>query len=196
MRTQGRCLGVLAVTLLASGCVARPRLLPAGPFTREQPELPPGGPTPAPELYTVSQVYDGDTLQVLMQGRRVQVRLQGVNSPEKPNPYRAEECFGPQSTAFAHAVLDGRAVMLASDPTQDDEDRFGRKLRYVWTDDGRFFNLALLREGYAYEYTYDQPYQYQAAFKTEEATARDGNKGLWSPQTCAGQRSAPPASIP
>lgn len=182
---------LLFVALLLAGCVARPH-----PFTREQPELPPGGPTPAPELYTVSQVYDGDTLQVLMRGQREQVRLQGVNSPEKHGPYRDEECFGAEATAFAHQVLDGRAVMLAVDPSQDDEDRYGRKLRYVWTDDGRFYNLALLREGYAYEYTYDQPYQYQAAFKEAEATARSAHKGLWSPTTCAGRRTAPPLTGP
>jgi micrococcal nuclease len=46
----------------------------------------------------------------------------------------------------------------------------------------------MVRQGYAFEYTFDLPYAYQAAFRQAERTARQQERGLWSPDTCAGQQ--------
>jgi micrococcal nuclease len=50
------------------------------------------------------------------------------------------------------------------------------------------FNLEMITQGYAYEYTYNLPYKYQAVFQQAERAAREGQAGLWSQQTCAGRR--------
>ena len=43
--------------------------------------------------------------------------------------------------------------------------RYGRTLSYVWTESGRLFNLDMIADGYAHEYTYDLPYRYQAGLQ-------------------------------
>ena len=76
-------------------------------------------------------------------------------------------------------------MYLETDPSQDSVDRYGRTLAYVWTESGRLFNLDMIAEGYAHEYTYDLPYRYQQIFRTAEDGARTDERGLWSPSTCA-----------
>jgi micrococcal nuclease len=50
---------------------------------------------------------------------------------------------------------------------------------------GRLFNLDMIADGYAFEYTYDLPYRYRADFKAAENDARTQERGLWSPNACA-----------
>jgi micrococcal nuclease len=69
-------------------------------------------------------------------------------------------------------------------PSQDSVDRYGRTLAYVWTASGRLFNLDIITDGFAFEYTYDLPYRYQQDFKAAENDARTQERGLWSPGAC------------
>ena len=59
-----------------------------------------------------------------------------------------------------------------------------RTLAYVWTTTGRLFNLDMISDGFAHEYTYDTPYRYQALFRAAEAEARAQDRGLWNTSTC------------
>lgn len=54
-----------------------------------------------------------------------------------------------------------------------------------------FFNLEMIRSGYALEYTYDLPYDYQDAFRAAQRGAEDGQRGLWAPDTCSGDVERP-----
>ena len=76
------------------------------------------------------------------------------------------------------------ARVPAGSPSQDSIDKYGRTLAYVWTASGRLFNLDMIADGYAFEYTYDLPYRYQADFKVAENDARTRDRGLWSPDDC------------
>jgi micrococcal nuclease len=57
--------------------------------------------------------------------------------------------------------------------------------------DGRLYNQVIIAEGYAHQYTYDLPYRYQDAFLAAERSARENDRGLWSPSTCAGDTTQP-----
>ena len=46
----------------------------------------------------------------------------------------------------------------------------------------------MIADGYAFEYTYDLPYRYQADFKAAENDARTDERGLWSPNACPHNR--------
>ena len=94
-------------------------------------------------------------------------------------------CFAQAASDRAQSVLGGRSVYLETDPSQDTVDRFGRTLAYVWIESGRLFNLDMIADGYAFEYTYDLPYRYQQDFKAAENDARAQERGLWSPNACA-----------
>jgi len=136
---------------------------------------------------TVARVIDGDTVDVSLDRQTVRVRLIGIDTPETVDPRKPVECFGREASAQAHALLDGQTVFLEEDPTQDSVDRYGRALRYVWLSDGRLFNLEMVARGYAFEYTYNLPYKYQAQFKQGERDAREQGRGLWAPSACNGE---------
>ena len=134
--------------------------------------------------YTVLKVVDGDTIHVNANGQKLKIRMIGLDTPETVDPRKPVQCFGREASAQAKTILGGQQVYLETDPSQDTIDKYGRTLAYVWTASGRLFNLDMIADGYAFEYTYDLPYRYQADFKTAEGDARTQSRGLWSPDAC------------
>jgi len=148
--------------------------------------------SPPAGQYRVIKVVDGDTLDVIdSRGDEIRIRLIGIDTPESVDPRQPVECFGAEAAARARELLDGAVIELESDPTQGDADRFDRRLRYVWLSDGTNVNLKLIEDGYALEYTYDEPYRYQSVFQLAEDEARQAGRGLWSPKACDGSVNAP-----
>ncbi len=135
--------------------------------------------------YPVTRVVDGDTVEIRQEGEEVKLRLIGINTPEVHGP-EAVQCFGPEASARAKRLLVGKLVRIQGDPTQDAEDRYGRRLVYLYLANGKLFQESMLREGYAKEYTYDEPYKFQKRFRDAERQARRAKRGLWSPDTCWG----------
>ena len=133
---------------------------------------------------TVIKVVDGDTIWVDNNGQRMKIRMIGLDTPESVDPRKPVQCFALEASAQAKTILGGQQVYLETDPSQDTIDKYGRTLAYVWTTSGRLFNLDMITDGYAFEYTYDLPYRYQADFKTAEGDARTQSRGLWSPDAC------------
>jgi micrococcal nuclease len=148
------------------------------PSTPEAPDR--GLPASARGPYPVTRVVDGDTIWVRAGGQRVKVRLIGMDTPETVAPNEPVACFGPEASARAEQLLSGTDVYLELDPSQGELDRYGRTLAYVWMPDGVMFNELMIREGFAVEYTYDDPYRYQARFRAAEDAARAEGLGLWS----------------
>jgi len=146
------------------------------------------------ESGTVVKVVDGDTIDLDIFGAVKRIRLIGINTPETVDPRRPVECFGKEASAFAEKTLDGKTVKLKSDSSQDNRDKYDRLLRYVWFEDEdgelTLFNLLMIQEGYAYEYTYQVPYQYQEQFEATQQKAEKTQAGLWHPDTCDGQKQA------
>ena len=137
-------------------------------------------------LVKVVSVTDGDTIKVSIDGTTKTLRLIGIDTPETVDPRKPVQCFGKEASDKAKETLLNKMVRLESDPTQGDLDKYQRLLRYIFLEDGTFFNKMMIAEGYAHEYTYDIPYKYQAEFKTAEKTAREAQLGLWNPATCNG----------
>jgi micrococcal nuclease len=138
---------------------------------------------------TVTKVADGDTFTVTFPDGKVEtVRLLGVDTPESVDPRKTVQCFGKEASAFTKEKLFGKEVRLEGDPTQGDVDRYNRLLRYVYLSDDSFFNLLLLQEGYATEYTYQKPYQFQKTFQAAQASAKLDQKGFWNQASCNGKR--------
>lgn len=145
---------------------------------------------PSPKVDgSIVKVIDGDTVQVVVSGQTKTVRMIGVDTPEVVDPRKPVQCFGKEASKQSHALLDNQVVSLQSDPTQDDTDKYGRLLRYVYLSDGTLVNLKLIQTGYAHEYTYDIPYQKQDQFKQAQQQAEQQQLGLWSPDTCNGNTS-------
>jgi endonuclease YncB( thermonuclease family) len=152
-----------------------------------------------PAYFLIVDVVDGDTVKVSIDGKVETLRLIGIDTPETKDPRKPVQCFGNEASAKAAELLSGRRVRLEADPTQGDRDKYDRLLRYLWREDGLFFNEWMIKNGYAHEYTYDLPYAYQAQFKSAQQYATQNMLGLWNPTACADVTSAPaenPATVP
>ncbi len=137
--------------------------------------------------YHVMKVVDGDTIDVDIDGKKESVRLIGINTPETVDPRKPVQCFGVEASDKAKETLNGKNVTLKADATQSNRDKYGRLLRYVYLEDGTNFNEMMVRDGYAYEYTYDVPYEYQAEFMAAQQEAKNEERGLWAKNTCDGK---------
>jgi micrococcal nuclease len=134
--------------------------------------------------FFVDEVIDGDTIRVTRAGEVFRVRLLGIDTPETVDPRKPVECFGLEASAHASNLLLHQSVVLTSDPTQQDTDRYGRLIRYVHLKDGTSVNERMIRDGFAHEYTYAAPYEQQSAFVDAQEEAKRAGRGLWAPGAC------------
>ena len=131
------------------------------------------------------RIVDGDTLVVRINNKEEKVRIIGIDTPESVRPNYPVECFGTASFEYIEFLIGNNELFLEFDETQGMRDRNGRLLAHVFVQD---INIGerMIADGYAYEYTYDTPYIYQADYQKVEQTAQNQDKGLWSPETCNG----------
>ncbi|MBI4173888.1 MAG: thermonuclease family protein [Candidatus Aenigmarchaeota archaeon] len=121
----------------------------------------------ANEPAKLERVIDGDTL-VVEKGRSV--RLLGIDTPEKGQPYSE------QATAFLEQAVRGKAIYL--EKGGEDRDKYGRLLRYVRAD-GRLVNLELVRAGLARAYVFQNDSHTIELLALEKQAKQQGN-GIWS----------------
>jgi len=127
----------------------------------------------------VVRVTDGDTLKVrLANGNEKDVRILGIDTPEV---YPRLECGGQEATvAMAALAPVGSTVVLVSDPTQGNRDRYGRLLRYVHRS-GDDVGIAQLTSGLARVFIFrDDPLERAAAYRKAERRARTDGRGSWA----------------
>jgi micrococcal nuclease len=123
----------------------------------------------------VVRVVDGDTVHVLVGGRRERVRYIGVDTPET---WGRDECFGRAATAFNRRLVGGERVRLRTDSER--RDRYGRLLAYVHrAADGRFVNAELVRRGYARTLPIRPNVRHARRLAALERRARGARRGLW-----------------
>ena len=151
-----------------------------------------GSPTAAGvEEAVVTRVVDGDTIDVLIEGRELRVRYIGIDTPETVDPRRPVECFGREASERNRELVEGEAVGLEKDVSE--ADRYGRLLRYVWVD-GEMVNARLVEEGYATASTYPPDVEYADLFTALQRQARESGRGMWS--DCATPAPPPAADGP
>ena len=111
-------------------------------------------------------ISDGDTITVLNGKEQVKVRLDGIDCPEKGQPWGTK---AKQATA---KVCFGKVVTVI----EKDTDRYGRTIGVIERG-GENVNLALVQEGYAWWYR-----KYAAnnkALEAAEKSAKEAKRGLW-----------------
>ncbi len=127
----------------------------------------------ADENVRVDRVIDGDTIK-LVDGRKV--RLLGINSPERREPYYHK------ARRFLESRVRDREVRLEYE--QDGEDGYGRLLAYVYA--GRsMLNEELLSEGLAHVMIIGESSKYERRLLAAQAEAKKKRKALWSVWTRA-----------
>lgn len=124
----------------------------------------------------VIRAVDGDTLEVALGGRREDVRLIGVDTPETVKPGTPVQCFGERASAFTHRVADGLRARLVLGAER--RDVYGRLLAYVRIGP-RFLNAMLLRRGLARTLTIPPNDRFAPLFRRIELAAARAGRGLW-----------------
>jgi len=154
-------------------------------------------PTPASaqagELYQVTRVVDGDTIEVRINNETKVVRYIGINTPETVHPSKPVECFGREASDKNKALVAGKRVRLIQDVS--DTDRYGRLLRYVYVGEV-FVNEELVRQGYANASTYPPDVAMSERFRQAEEEARLNQRGLWGSACSGREATAAPAPVP
>jgi micrococcal nuclease len=125
---------------------------------------------------TVSRVIDGDTVEVALRGRTVDVRLIGVDTPETVHPSEPVGCYGPAASDFVTRQLEGQRVLLEFDVERTDQ--YGRTLAYVWKD-GKLFNRVLVERGFAQVTIYPPDDKYEGRLHAAEGRAKRADIGAW-----------------
>jgi micrococcal nuclease len=125
-------------------------------------------------FFKVVKVIDWDTIK-LENGEAV--RYIGIDTPETVHPSKPVQCFGKEASDKNKELVEGKLVKLEKDIT--DRDKYDRLLRYVWVGD-LFINDDLVRQGYAYAYTYPPDVKYAEQFAQAQKEARENNRGLWT----------------
>lgn len=126
-------------------------------------------PTTTDDMYEVSDIIDGDTIK-LTNGERV--RLIGINTPEKGQPYYQ------QATDRLQELIGSNPVRLEKD--EENEDQYGRWLRYIYIND-TFVNLEMVKSGFAIAYEFQPNVKYSDTFSEAEQEAREAKIGIWTP---------------
>ena len=150
-----------------------------GPLDSPTPLLQTPTPTPPPFIHpnpqsleqaTVENVIDGDTIDVLIDGELQRVRYYGIDAPEE-----GDNCY--EEATERNRELVGTTVRL--EPDARNEDKYGRLLRYVFTNDGTSVDAALVSEGLAKAWREDG--RYLARLTTLEIYAHEHGIGcLWN----------------
>jgi micrococcal nuclease len=125
------------------------------------------------ESARVTEIIDGDSIEVTIDEQSYQINYIGIRAPE-PNVL---ECFGEEAFQRNSQLVLGQEVGLEKDVSDMDES--GRLARYVWVN-GDMVNETLAREGYALAEVTRPNTKYSIEFQLAQAKARDDGAGIWT----------------
>jgi endonuclease YncB( thermonuclease family) len=113
----------------------------------------------------VTAVLDGDTLEVRVGSEPVRVRVAGIDTPERGQPWASRS-----KQALSERVF-GKEVRII----EVDRDAYGRTVGEVYADDV-CVGCELVRDGHAWVY---RQFTDDAVLYGLEAEARAAGRGLW-----------------
>ncbi|MGD1971232.1 MAG: thermonuclease family protein [Desulfobacterales bacterium] len=122
----------------------------------------------------VKWIVDGDTI-VLVKG--VKVRYIGINAPELARDDHVAEPYAEEAKRFNDRLVKQKKVRLEFDV--EPNDRFQRRLAYVFLEDGTFVNAEMLSQGYAYVLYIRPNVKYHATLLAAQRAAMSGKRGIW-----------------
>lgn len=141
------------------------------------------------ERASVVRVIDGDTIHVMVSGKKYKLRMIGVDTPETVHPSKPVQFYGKEASDYTKKQLKDRTVYLQKDLS--DTDKYGRLLRYVWLEKPSsdnpsqeeiskyMYNAQLIINGYAYSYSYQPDTRYSQLFARLQHQAQENSVGLW-----------------
>lgn len=125
----------------------------------------------------VNRVIDGDTIEVILDGKKTTFRFLLVDTPETKKPNTPVQPWGEEASEFTKKLLTNKEVELE---IQSGLDKYQRGLAYVYID-GKSVQEQLLLNGLArvaYVYVKNPPHLEE--YQKDEQIAKDKKVGIWS----------------
>jgi micrococcal nuclease len=114
----------------------------------------------------VVSVIDGDTIEVLKDGKGVRIRLNGIDCPER------SQAYGTKAKQFVSDLIYRKQVKVKV----KELDRYGRTIADVYLLDGTWLNKRLINAGLAWHY---KQYSADKELASSEVNAKQQKLGLW-----------------
>lgn len=133
--------------------------------------------TPAMQQGKVKKIASSTIIEVEINGKIQKVKLIGVEMINNVNG-KAVQNAEKQTTLYIQKHIGGKNIKLTTDSKLPDKDKNGNMLRYVYFGKNKFFNLFLIKQGYA---LVDNKIAFDsiAKFKEAEKKAKSSGAGIW-----------------
>ncbi len=118
-------------------------------------------------------VIDGDTFEVLHNGKSLRVRLAHIDCPE----IRNNQPFGRAAKSFSSQLCFGKQVTISSDKLYD---RYGRLIAEIIVEGNVNVNMELVKAGLAWHF---KRYSTDTVYHNLELQARKAKLGLWKEES-------------
>jgi micrococcal nuclease len=128
----------------------------------------------AEEWVRAKWVADGDTI-ILEKGDLI--RYMGIDAPEIDHKTNTAEPYGFVSRELNKQLV--LSVKLRLEFDQRPQDRYGRRLAYVFLENGVFVNQVLIENGYAYYLYQSANLKYHGLLMEKQQEAMRAKKGIW-----------------
>lgn len=122
---------------------------------------------PATFVAKVIGIKDGDTFQVLYEGKPITVRLEHIDCPEKGQP------FGKNAKKFSSDFCFNKQVTIKN---KGKYDRYKRLIAEIYFE-GSCVNMELVKNGYAWHF---KKYSDNVDYNNLEQVAKQNKTGLWA----------------
>lgn len=116
----------------------------------------------------VVAITDGDTVQVMHNGKAEKIRLWGIDAPER------NQAYGTKAKQFLSDKIFGQTVTVEV----KDVDRYGRTVGLITSSTGENINALMVRQGYAWWYEYYAPKETKLG--SYQVNAMERKLGLWN----------------
>ena len=125
-------------------------------------------------LFQVARVFDGDTV-LLQDGRRI--RFLGINTLEIAHGNQPAESGGEQAKFWLQQRLEHKFISLEGD--SEAQDKYGRTLAYVFSEDQQNINLQLVKNGLASVSIFPPNLKYTEVLLAAQQSAEQAGLGIW-----------------
>ena len=130
-----------------------------------------------PTQGVVTNVVDGDTIDIDAAGETIRLRYLNIDAPElNASSSEPAECLAEEAKAMNEALVLGREVTIEYD--QECEDRFDRLLGFVYRGD-RMVNLIMVERGYGQVLLIEPNLSLATEFQALESLAKEQKAGVW-----------------
>lgn len=139
------------------------------------------------------KVIDGDTLKIAINGKKENLRLIGIDTPENKYNKKARKdsdrnrikisniiSMGKKAAQFTEKLVK-RGDKLYIEYDAQKRDKYKRLLGYAYTSDGKMLNEEIVKNGYASLMTIPPNVKYAEKFKKAHENAVNKRLGLYSP---------------